>query len=148
MRKNTGKVLSMILAMAMVVSSFSATFVSASTQDVVGNDARVDTKGTFDSGNTAEGDDEYHVVSDRYEDLVLISDLDNAYNVQTMDREDLDDVEYVSFTKVSGDSLVKVARSESDDDQRDLLLKKNASGTETSALTTRVLIPMMRLIVR
>ena len=131
MRKNTGKVLSMILAMAMVVSSFSATFVSASTQDVVGNDARVDTKGTFDSGNTAEGDDEYHVVSDRYEDLVLISDLDNAYNVQTMDREDLDDVEYVSFTKVSGDSLVKVARSESDDDQRDLLLKKNASGTET-----------------
>ena len=42
MRKNTGKVLSMILAMAMVVSSFSATFVSASTQEVVGNNARVD----------------------------------------------------------------------------------------------------------
>ena len=122
MRKNTGKVLSMILAMAMVVSSFSATFVSASTQEVVGTDARVN---TVDSGAS----DDYDVVSDRYEDLTLIEDLDDAYEVQTLDREDLDDVEYVSFTKVSGDSLVKVQRQ--DDDTKDLVLKKNASGTET-----------------
>ena len=92
MRKNTGKVLSMILAMAMVVSSFSATFVSASTQEVVGNNARVDTK---DGGAS----DEYHLVSDKYEDLVIYEDLDDAFSVTTMDREDLDDVEYVSFTK-------------------------------------------------
>ena len=82
MRKNTGKVLSMILAMAMVVSSFSATFVSASTQEVVGNDARVDTD---------RATDEYNVISDTEEDIVLISDLDGAYQVQTLDREDLDE---------------------------------------------------------
>lgn len=122
MRKNTGKVLSMILAMAMVVSSFSATFVSASTQEVVGNDARVDTD---------RATDEYNVISDTEEDIVLISDLDGAYQVQTLDREDLDDVEYVSFSKVSGDSLVKVVRDDNDDDQRNLVLKKGASGTET-----------------
>lgn len=122
MRKNTGKVLSMILAMAMVVSSFSATFVSASTQEVVGNGARVDTiDGT--------SDDEYHLVSSKYEDLVIIDDLDDAFSVQTMDRETLDDVEYVSFTKKSGDSLVKVVKDE--DDNRNLVLKKNSSGTET-----------------
>ena len=120
MRKNTGKVLSMILAMAMVVSSFSATFVSASTQEVVGNNARVD---------EASGQDEYKVISDKYNEIELISDLDNAFSVQTMDREDLDDIEYVSFSKVSGDSLVKVVRD--DDDNRNLVLKKNASGTET-----------------
>lgn len=124
MRKNTGKVLSMILAMAMVVSSFSATFVSASTQEVVGNDARVNT------GKTSATDD-YDVVSDKYDDLILIEDLDNAYEVQTLDREDLDDVEYVSFSKVSGDSLVKVVKDEDDSDKRNLMLKKNASGTET-----------------
>lgn len=117
MRKNTGKVLSMILAMAMVVSSFSATFVSASTQEVVGNEAR--TSGGYD----------FEVVSDSEDDTVLINDLDTAYTVQTLDREDLDDVEYVSFSKVSGDSLVKVTRD--DDDNRQLVLKKGASGTET-----------------
>lgn len=121
MRKNTGKVLSMILAMAMVVSSFSATFVSASTQEVVGTDARVN--------DTKTGETDYDVVSDKYDDLILIADLDDAYEVQTMDRETLDDVEYVSFTKVSGDSLVKVVKD--DDDKRNLMLKKNASGTET-----------------
>lgn len=125
MRKNTGKVLSMILAMAMVVSSFSATFVSASTQEVVGTNARVDT----DDGKI--GDTDYDLVSDKYTDLTLIADLDNAYLVRTMDREELDDVEYVSFTKVSGDSLVKVVRDKEDDDKRNLVLKKNASGTET-----------------
>lgn len=122
MRKNTGKVLSMILAMAMVVSSFSATFVSASTQEVVGNDARV-------SVGSKGNDDEYHLVSDKYDDLMIISDLDDAYEVATLDREPLDDVEYVSFTKVSGDSLVKVVKDK--DDKRNLMLKKNASGKET-----------------
>ena len=132
MRKNTGKVLSMILAMAMVVSSFSATFVSASTQEVVGNDARVEVKDGADGANTImTGDDEYHLVSDKYDDLVVISDLDNAYDVMTLDREPLDDVEYVSFTKVSGDSLVKVVKDEDDKDKRNLVVKKNASGTET-----------------
>lgn len=123
MRKNTGKVLSMILAMAMVVSSFSATFVSASTQEVVGNNARVEVK----DGDGEAGDD-YDVVSDKYDNLLLIKDLDNAYDVMTMDREILDEVEYVSFSKLSGDSLVKVEKQ--DDDTRDLMLKKNASGTE------------------
>ena len=119
MRKNTGKVLSMILAMAMVVSSFSATFVSASTQEVVGSDARV---------NEGADHDEYNLVSDRYKDLVIIDDLNTAFEVQTMDREGLEDVEYVSFSKVSGDSLVKVVRG--DDDERRLMLKKNSAGTE------------------
>lgn len=119
MRKNTGKVLSMILAMAMVVSSFSATFVSASTQEVVGNDARVD----------LNVDDDVVVVSDKYDELDLIADLNEAVDAKTMDYESLDEVEYVSFTKKSGDSLVKVVKV--DDDTKKLVLKKNVSGTET-----------------
>ena len=89
MKKNTGKVLSLVLALAMVVTSFSATFVSASTVEVAGNKARV---------NAIGGNDEFKVVSDKYDDQVLISDIDNAFEVLTMDRESVDDVESVSYT--------------------------------------------------
>lgn len=128
MKKNTGKVLSLVLALAMVVTSFSATFVSASTVEVAGNKARV---------NAIGGNDEFKVVSDKYDDQVLISDIDNAFEVLTMDRESVDDVEYVSFSKKSGDSLVKVTKDPDDKDKKNLYLRKGASGEETIVVTMK-----------
>lgn len=136
MKKNTGKVLSLVLAFAMVVTSFSSTFVSASTQEVAGNGLRVDTKDNDSGFNSTIGDDEYHLVSDKYEDLVIIDSLEDAYEYTLMDREDPDEVEYVSFSKKSGDSLVKVKDvGEDDDEQHQLILKKNVSGTEVINIT-------------
>lgn len=136
MKKNTGKVLSLVLAFAMVVTSFSSTFVSASTQEVAGNGLRVDTRDNDSGFTTAIGDDEYHLVSDKYEDLVIIDSLEDAYEYTLMDREDPDEVEYVSFSKKSGDSLVKVKDvGEDDDEQHQLILKKNVSGTEVINIT-------------
>lgn len=127
MKKNTGKVLSLVLALAMVVTSFSATFVSASTVEVAGTKGRVEK-------NAGYGD-EFKAVSDKYDDYILIEDLDKAYELQSMDRESLDEYEYVSFSKKSGDSLVKVAKDSDDKDKKNLYLKKNASGKETIVLT-------------
>lgn len=136
MKKNTGKVLSLVLAFAMVVTSFSSTFVSASTQEVAGNGLRVDTRDNDSGFDSTIGDDEYHLVSDKYEDLVIIDSLEDAYEYTLMDREDPDEVEYVSFSKKSGDSLVKVKDvGEDDDEQHQLILKKNVSGTEVINIT-------------
>ena len=128
MKKNTGKVLSLVLALAMIVTSFSATFVSASTVEVAGNKARVD---KLDDRSK----DKYKVVSDKYEDLLLIENLDDAFDVKTMDREPVDEPEYVSFSKKSGDSLVKVKKD--DDDKKSLYLKKGASGEEVIVVTMK-----------
>ena len=128
MKKNTGKVLSLVLAMAMVVTSFSATFVSASTLEVAGTKARV---------SAIDGNNKFKVVSDKYDDLVLIDDIDNAFNVLTQDRESVDDVEYVSFSKKSGDSLVKVTKDPTDKDKKNLYLRKGASGKETIVVTMK-----------
>ncbi len=127
MKKNTGKVLSLVLAMAMAVSTFTATFASAATLEVEGTGARVD-------AIDGKSDTSYDLVSDKDEDLLIIEDLDAAFDVQTMNWESADEIEYVGFTKVSGDSLVKVVRN---DDQRDLYLKKGVSGTETIRVTMK-----------
>ena len=129
MKKNTGKVLSLVLALAMIVTSFSATFVSASTVEVAGTKARVSV--------TGDTKDDFKVVSDKYDDQLLISDIDNAFEVLTMDREGVDDVEYVSFSKKSGDSLVKVTKDPGDKEKKNLYLKKGASGEETIVVTMK-----------
>ena len=129
MKKNTGKVLSLVLALAMVVTSFSATFVSASTLEVAGTKARVDV-----AGDTKK---DYDLVSDKYEEFLVIEDLDNAFEVVTMDRESVDDVEYVSFSKKSGDSLVKVSKDPGDKDKKNLYLRKGVSGEETIVVTMK-----------
>lgn len=121
MKKNTGKVLSLVLAMAMAVSTFTATFASAATLEVEGTDTR---------SEKASASDSYDLVSDKYNDLLIIDDMVEAYGLQTMNREDVSDIEYVGFTKTEGDSLVKVRRN-TDNDQMELYLKAGASGTET-----------------
>ena len=129
MKKNTGKVLSLVLAMAMAVSTFTATFASAATLEVEGTSARVSAAGSTET--------DYDLVSDKYQDITIIENLDEAFSVQTLNREDVDDIEYVGFTKVSGDSLVKVERDDDDKDQKNLVLKKGASGTETIRVTLK-----------
>lgn len=130
MKKNTGKVLSLVLAMAMAASTFTATFASAATVEVDTDDARVEWK---DNAGYTGGD----YVSDKYQDITLIDDLDNAVEMVTMNRESVDDVEYLGFTKVSGDSLLRVARSGNDNDEHSLILRKGASGSEEIEVSYR-----------
>lgn len=121
MKKNTGKVLSLVLAMAMAVSTFTATFASAATLEVEGTGSR---EGEHDAATS------FDLVSDKNMDLVIIDDMDEVYKLDTMNREELSDIEYVGFTKTEGDSLVKVRR-DTEDDTMQLVLKAGASGTET-----------------
>lgn len=130
MKKNTGKVLSLVLAMAMAASTFTATFASAATLEVDTDDARVE----WASGATYTGG---KYVSDKYQDITLIDDLDNAVDMVTMNRESVDDVEYLGFTKVSGESLLRVARSGNDNDEHSLILRKGASGEEEIEISYR-----------
>lgn len=130
MKKNTGKVLSLVLAMAMAASTFTATFASAATVEIDTDDARVD----WASNANVKSDD---LVSDKYKELVLIEDLDDAVDLQTMNREGVDDVEYLGFTKTGGDSLVRVVRSGNDNDEHSLVLRKGVSGTEDIEISYR-----------
>lgn len=129
MKKNTGKVLSLVLAMAMAASTFTATFASAATLEVDTDDARA---------SWAEGEKPgSELVSDKYKDIVLVDNLDDAVELETMNREGVDEVEYLGFTKTGGDSLLRVVRSGNDNDEHSLVLRKGASGTEDITISYR-----------
>ena len=129
MKKNTGKVLSLVLAMAMAASTFTATFASAATLEVDTDDARASWADGKEPGS--------ELVSDKYKDIVLVDNLDDAVELETMNREGVDEVEYLGFTKTGGDSLLRVVRSGNDNDEHSLVLRKGASGTEDIEISYR-----------
>ena len=129
MKKNTGKVLSLVLAMAMAASTFTATFASAATLEVDTDDARA----SWVEGQKPGSE----LVSDKYKDIVLVDNLDDAVELETMNREGVDEVEYLGFTKTGGDSLLRVVRSGNDNDEHSLVLRKGASGTEDIEISYR-----------
>ena len=104
MKKITGKVVSLVLALALVVSSFSANFAFASKRSV---------NGTLELDND-DHDVLYLVNSDANDpetkDNMKVKDLLGYMNpeLDTKDHEDLDDdVKITAISHVSGDSLMK-----------------------------------------
>lgn len=123
MNKTKSKVLSLVLASAMIVSSFSSlNFASAAT--------------TRENGRLTVGDDEIYLASnvkdsdgkDMTEELEnLIGDI----TLKTYDNETVSDAEFVSFTHASGDRIIKSIKN----DDNDVTLSKNAQGKEVITVT-------------
>jgi hypothetical protein len=129
MKKITGKALSLVLSLALVASSFSATFASASTKTVSGS---VDLK--EDNAKVI------YLVSggqDKSEGVCLTDWInEKAKTDVTMDTPDHEDVtvdQILDVSHVSGDKLVKWGDSDGgsisdDDDEKTYLFLKNKSG--------------------
>ena len=123
MNKTKSKVLSLILASAMVVSSFSSlNFASAAT-------SRTETgKLTIDNSAYLNSDDEIFLVStDKRSERVDIEDLLGGIDLETYDHEDASDVEFDKLSHVKGDKILTV---EKDDDDYYFRVKANAEGKE------------------
>ena len=127
MNKTKSKVLSLVLASAMIVSSFSSlNFASAATS-------------TRENGRLTVDTDELYLASNSENDgLVTIDDLLGSPVVKTYDNEEASDVEFVSFTHASGDRIVKSVKdnTKNDNDIDDAVyLSKDAKGKEVITVT-------------
>jgi len=123
MKKITGKVVSLVLALALVVTSFSGTFAMATTRSVTGTvtGTAEDDLYLCNGGTTTEA---------REVDLnayLVTSDL----KFTTQNHEDVDDPQVSSISHVSGDRLVSLKLSGDDDEDATLKLKSSSDyGTE------------------
>ncbi|MDU7338550.1 MAG: hypothetical protein E7L17_10605 [Clostridium sp.] len=126
MNKTKSKVLSLILASAMIVSSFSSlNFASAaSTRET----------GTLKNVAGLNGDDELFLASSDDSSItkIKLADLIGNPSIETYDREDAGTADYDSYNHVSGDKLVTINKD------GELTLKKGASGKEVINLTYKV----------
>lgn len=112
MKKITGKVVSLVLALALVVTSFSANFAFAATKSVTGT-----------VSNTEHDDEIYLVNGDSENDY--ISDLNDWIQAEldTKDHQGVDDVKITAISHASGDKLVKWSFDGDDDEICKLTLK-------------------------
>ncbi len=119
MKKITGKVVSLVLALALVVTSFSANFAFASTKKTL-------------SGIVSDPDhDDIYLVNDSgHNDPVSINDwlMKNDFKLETKEHGDVTGVKIAAVSHVSGDKLVS-ADIDMDAGKADLKLK-NKAGTE------------------
>ncbi|WP_085834105.1 hypothetical protein [Clostridium merdae] len=127
MNKTKSKVLSLVLASAMIVSSFSSlNFASAATS-------------TRENGRLTVDTDELYLVSNSNQDgLINIDEFLGDPTVKTYDNEEASDVEFVSFTHASGDRIVKSIKDNTKGDndvENALYLSKDAKGKEVITVT-------------
>lgn len=130
MNKTKSKVLSLILASAMIVSSFSSlNFASA---------ASTRENGSLKNVSGLNDDDEIFLVSDPDDSTgvtktVNLSDLFGNPTVETYDHENAGTGEFDSYNHVSGDRLVTIDKKD-----ETLSLKKGKVGKEVISLTYKV----------
>ena len=120
MKKITGKVVSLVLALALVVSSFSANFAFASTKSMAGvvTDTYADDLYLCNNGKSREIDLNKFLTSN------------NDFNMETKNHKDVDDVKVSSVSHISGDRLVSLRLANSDDEAYLKLKSSTKSGTE------------------
>ncbi|WP_283608798.1 hypothetical protein [Faecalispora anaeroviscerum] len=124
MNKTKSKVLSLILASAMIVSSFSSlNFASAaSTRET----------GSLTGIQNLNDDDELFLVSGSSAKTVSLATLIGNPSIETYDHENAGAADYDSYNHVSGDKLITINKD------GDLTLKKDASGKEVITVTYEV----------
>ena len=124
MNKTKSKVLSLILASAMVVSSFSSlNFASAASSRETGS---------LNGITGLNSDDELFLVSTSTAQKVTLASLIGNPSIETYDHENAGAADYDSYNHVSGDKLVTI------DKDGNLTLKKDASGKEVVTVTYEV----------
>lgn len=120
MKKITGKALSLVLSLALVVSSFSASFAFASTK-------------TMSGIVNKQLHDDLYLVNGGTDRTIDLNDalVDPAATLQTSTRKDVDSAKVAAISHVSGSSLVSLSLSGTDDETATLKLKSStADGTE------------------
>lgn len=122
MNKTKSKVLSLVLASAMIVSSFSSlNFASAATRTENG-------KLTIANSSYLNSDDELNLVSgDQRVGDINIEELLGSITLETNDHEEVSDAEFDKLSHVKGDKILTV---EKDGDDYKLVVKANAEGME------------------
>ena len=124
MKKITGKALSLVLSLALVVSSFSLISASASTR-------------TADGIVSDTDQDKIYLVNGGENDDAKQSRELNAWiqeKLQTKTRDDVDDVKVNAISHVSGDSLVSLKTTNDGDDAYLKLKSKSVKGTEVISI--------------
>ncbi|WP_444644419.1 hypothetical protein ACRQU7_05695 [Caproiciproducens sp. R1] len=120
MKKITGKVVSLVLALALVVTSFSANFAFA---------ANKSTSGTV---HKTQQDDIYLANGGDSKEVDLNAFLATGdFKLETKNHEEVSDPKVTAISHVSGDRLVSLKLSGDDDDTATLKLKSSSdNGTE------------------
>jgi hypothetical protein len=133
MKKFRGKALATLLSLALIASSLPVTLASASSKTVSGRLADDPDNDEFWLVNGGTSKDERQI--EHFENYVY---TDGDAPLQTIDREDVDDIEVASISHVSGDRVVKWDIDDDDDDDGDgvtLSLKNSDSeGDEVIAI--------------
>lgn len=119
MRKATGKVVSLVLALALVVTSFSSTFALAATKSETG-DARDAKDGTTvylaNLSNVADSAVALQKAKDKNLDLFNISDyVMTSPWLETYDHIHANDEIEISSVSVSGDNIIRVSKATEND---------------------------------
>lgn len=129
MKKATGKVVSLVLALALVITSFSATFAFAATKTESGEVTLVDSNKKLYLANTNRNGVPAGTTVDLNEFL-----LENT-TMETYDHKNVEDIEIAQVT-VSGDNIVKVTRVKdtSNDEYQYTLTVRDKKGTGTATL--------------
>lgn len=124
MNKTKSKVLSLILASAMVVSSFSSlNFASAATTRTETGELKWDSETSY-----LNGDDELYLVSGESRSAKIpIDKLIGDVDLETYDHEEASDVEFDKLTHVKGDKILSVVKV---DDDYYFQVKADAEGSE------------------
>lgn len=135
MRKATGKVVSLVLALALVITSFSATFASAATTSEAGTVSG--SKDTIYLSNLSNLEGSALTAAkaetagqDRFDLGELIGVSTNSISMVTKDHMTAQDVQITSFS-LSGDSVIKIQQEGSGDNKTytAILRSDNAKGT-------------------
>lgn len=111
MRKATGKVVSLVLALALVVTSFSSTFAFAATKTESGEASSIDDVYLVNL-NGLEGDD-LAAAKAAGRDKFNITEYVTDETLETYDHILLDDIDIYSVS-VSGDNIIRVTKDEDD----------------------------------
>lgn len=112
MRKATGKVVSLVLALALVVTSFSSTFAFAATKTESGEASSIDDVYLVNL-NGLEGEN-LVAAKAANRDKFNITDYVAGETLETYDHIVLDDIDIYSVS-VSGDNIIRVTKNDDDE---------------------------------
>ena len=131
MRKATGKVVSLVLALALVITSFSATFASAATTTESGEVKSVANDTIYLANlNGLKGTDLADAKNDGQDRFNLSALIEDTVKVETYDHIVIDQADKIEVTSysLSGDSVIKINK-ESDGKLTAILRADNSKGT-------------------
>lgn len=113
MRKATGKVVSLVLALALVVTSFSSTFAFAATKTESGEvwDGQIEDVKLVNLSDVADSAVKLQEARDKHQDMFNLTDYIEANPVvlETKDHIEIDNVE-ISSISVTGNNIIRVSK--------------------------------------